>query len=58
MFPFPLGFGGLLDEKMTRISLFPCLFVCFHTRSPGAGIIGSLGESQGGLDFEQLYEIL
>ena len=24
-----------------------CLFVCFHTRSPGAGIIGSQGESQG-----------
>ena len=24
-----------------------CLFVCFHTRSPGAGIIGSQEESQG-----------
>ena len=26
---------------------FPKMFVCFRTRSPGAGIIGSQGESQG-----------
>ena len=35
-----------------------CLFVCFHTRSPGAGIIGSQGESQGLMQIHRIKWIL
>ena len=42
----------LLPMAQFPVTIYPlhgtvCLFVCFHTRSPGVGIIGSQGESQG-----------
>ena len=33
--------SGLMDRLLR---CFSCLFACFHTQSPGAGIIGSQGE--------------
>ena len=42
-----LDFFNKTINGLINCSKGVCLFVCFHTRSPGAGIIGSQGESQG-----------